>query len=411
MSGDAPRSAAGSDGGAGDGDAAAADRAMVAKRNVWVGTAGWSYPDWADIVYPPGASSSFDRLGHLMRFVDVLEINASFYAIPTERSAARWAERAAEVPGFRFTMKLWRGFTHGIGGQGGVGDRIVAPAGEALAMQRRAASLLAEAGALAAVLIQFPYRLRPTRESIDDLARLFDALAGMPLCVEFRHRAWQRDDVLALLRERNVAWCNIDQPDVAQNLGATAIATAPVRYVRMHGRNADIWFGSDTNVTDRYSYHYSAEELAPWLETVRTLGGGAAAGVAAKSGDGGDGMDRHRQLVDTINPFGRAASPKSARGGGRSGEGGSSTIGIGGGDPGGATFLIFNNHGQGQALSNAISAMAALRDLRAVDRPLQAPEAMAARFPHLRDVATIVPDRLRAAAPRAPSSDGQLELF
>ncbi len=85
--------------------------------HLWVGTAGFSYPDWEGPVYgrePPAPGiPPAGRLAWLSHFVDLVETNVSYYRIPAPRDATRWLEQTADRPGFRFTAKLWRGFTHG----------------------------------------------------------------------------------------------------------------------------------------------------------------------------------------------------------------------------------------------------------------------------------------------------------
>src|SRR5512145_3105668 len=68
------------------------------------GPAGWEYPDWAGIVYPQPAPRGFDRLRHLARFFSTVEVNATFYRPFPADVAARWCERAADVPAARAAL-------------------------------------------------------------------------------------------------------------------------------------------------------------------------------------------------------------------------------------------------------------------------------------------------------------------
>ena len=79
---------------------------------MWIGPAGWSYEDWKGVVYPAGAGRKFDPLEYLARYFDVVEINSSFYHSPPAAWTRSWARRVEDHPRFRFTAKLWRGFTH-----------------------------------------------------------------------------------------------------------------------------------------------------------------------------------------------------------------------------------------------------------------------------------------------------------
>ena len=84
-----------------------------------VGTAGWSYPDWKGQVYPKPQPRGFDPLRYLAQDVDAVEVNSTFYRIPDPTMTRRWVTCVDDHPTFRFTAKLWEGFTHE--GQAGPG--------------------------------------------------------------------------------------------------------------------------------------------------------------------------------------------------------------------------------------------------------------------------------------------------
>src|SRR5215212_3404376 len=77
-----------------------------------IGTAGWQSRDWAGIVYPKPKPRGFDELSFLASFFNTVEINSSFYGPPRPKVTSAWADRVAQSPEFRFTAKLWKGFTH-----------------------------------------------------------------------------------------------------------------------------------------------------------------------------------------------------------------------------------------------------------------------------------------------------------
>ena len=68
-----------------------------------IGSAGWSYPDWEGVVYPEGAGGRFDPLKYLASFLDCIEINSSFYRIPSPDHAVSWVRRVGEEESFLFT--------------------------------------------------------------------------------------------------------------------------------------------------------------------------------------------------------------------------------------------------------------------------------------------------------------------
>ena len=100
---------------------------------------------------------------------------------------------------------------------------------------------------------------------------LFESFHAYPLVVEVRHSAWAKEEFFGFLRSRGVGFCNVDQPLVSRSLGPTDVATSPVGYVRLHGRNAKEWFRKEARPAARYDYLYSEEELLPWVERVQQI--------------------------------------------------------------------------------------------------------------------------------------------
>ena len=225
------------------------------------GPAGWDYPDWKGVVYPRSAPRGFDPLARLARFFDVVEINSTFYRPQRADVARAWCDRVAGRPRFRFTAKLWRRLTHE---REAYGDDEVRQAREVL-------DALAEERRLGAVLVQFPWSFRRDTTSLEWLRDLFRALSGLPLVVEVRHASWNVSETYAELAERRVGFVNVDQPLFRSSIRPSAIATAPVGYVRVHGRNYKDWFREKAGRDARYDYLYTAEELRPWAERTREL--------------------------------------------------------------------------------------------------------------------------------------------
>jgi len=295
-----------------------------------IGTAGWEYPDWYGIVYPRKRSARFDPLAAMSEIFDTIEINSTFYRIPSPRAAESWTRRIASNPAFLFTLKLPRTFTHarvvlpetrspgsdrkpgpgdGRGGRSvrrrsaarldesgeeggrsvaadeqgdgrrriGRADRAAAPAPfDPDAEERRfraGIEPLRDAGRLGAVLVQFPQSFHPEPEEQAVLDEILDRFADLPLVVEMRHAGWAKEEAISRIRERGVGFCNIDQPRLSSTLPPTRLVTGPVAYVRLHGRNAGAWFREEAGRDRRYDYLYSTSELAPWVETVRELAG------------------------------------------------------------------------------------------------------------------------------------------
>jgi uncharacterized protein YecE (DUF72 family) len=218
-----------------------------------VGPAGWNYKDWEGIVYP--GTKSFDALAFLSEYCDTIEINSSFYAPPRPKDTASWARRVKHNPRFRFTAKAWNKLSHE--------NR----AGEELTLRadcdevRRSMAPLVEAGVLGALLVQFPWRFRNVPENADYLDVIFRMLSDFPLVLEVRHGSWNVEVFYDWLREKSVAFCNVDQPVIGDSLRPDARATARTGYFRLHGRNYGNWFREDAGRDARYDYLYSKQEI------------------------------------------------------------------------------------------------------------------------------------------------------
>ena len=139
---------------------------------------------------------------------------------------------------------------------------------------------LRDAGKLGALLAQFPWSFKNAKETIAYLDKLIGRFRDFPLVIEVRHSSWDKPEFYSWLAERNVGFCNIDQPVIGHSLKPDERATSPVGYVRLHGRNYNEWFRErpDGEMSEqRYNYLYSDEELEPWLERIRILEGNASA--------------------------------------------------------------------------------------------------------------------------------------
>lgn len=227
-----------------------------------VGTAGWDYRDWKGVVYPDPKPRGFDPLRYLASYVDAIEVNSTYYRPAPAKSARSWVGRVEGNPRFRFTAKLWKRFTH---------ERETAWSVQDVDAVKTGLDPLMESGKLGAVLVQFPWSFRNTDENREWLDDVLHAFKAYPLVVEVRHDSWLLGEFLNELAERDVGFVNIDQPQFSDSIEPTAIATAPVGYVRVHGRNYRDWFRKDAGVEKRYDYLYPVKELKPWAERVKEV--------------------------------------------------------------------------------------------------------------------------------------------
>lgn len=240
-----------------------------AHTGIKIGVAGWSYDDWQDTVYQLSTTELHqpdlfeenrivsagkypsDRLAFLASYVDMIEINSSFYCTPSPKTTASWAKRMSLKPDFFFTAKINKQFTHQF-----VRDRDLA------IRFRKAFEPLRELGCLDALLAQFRYDFRDTADSRRHLKWLADAFGSSPLIVEVRDRSWQSEHAVAFLESLGVIVANLDFPTNPDSFTAFRPITRCERaYLRLHGRNRQAWYSSDVPAYETYNYDYSQAEI------------------------------------------------------------------------------------------------------------------------------------------------------
>ena len=229
--------------------------------NILVGTAGWSYPDWQNVVYPRTDSSG--RLRAVAEYMDCVEVDSSFYRPPTAQMATKWLRTVGDQPDFRFLAKAWQRFTH---------DRQSPWSQPEFDLFANGLSPLHEAERLEALLFQFPWSFRNVPANRDWLKRVGESFAAWPVAIEVRHDSWLGDEVQDFFRAQQFIDCNIDQPALAHCLPLSEFVTSGTGYFRFHGRNAENWFRDKQEVYGgRYDYLYAVSELDDVLACVRAV--------------------------------------------------------------------------------------------------------------------------------------------
>ena len=281
----------------GSADAGGATASGATAPEYRVGTASWL--DQALIAsgrfYPRTAMSAEERLRWYARFFDCVEVNSTYYALPSPRNATLWVERTP--PGFLFHVKAYGLMTghHPRLDTLPAELRVMLP--EAPPLRRRgeldreqfprealdvcftlfraALEPLAAVGKLGYVLFQLAPWVRYDEATLAYLASLRSRLPGWPLAVEFRNETWipeRTDESVAFLARHGLALVTVDavwQPWVA------AATTPDWAILRLHGRNLQGWLdqlaGREPSVAEKYDYLYGAEELGEMAGRVRRL--------------------------------------------------------------------------------------------------------------------------------------------
>ena len=256
-----------------------------------IGTCSFADESLSKLWYPRGVRSGEGRLRYYAERFDTVEIDASYYTIPTEEMTARWVERTP--PEFVFHVKAFGLMTrHPVRREQLPPDlrdvvetdetgRVDRPSrevrAEIFARFHRGVEPLRAAGKLGGILMQFPAYVVPKPASFDYLEWVKEQLAGDELLVEFRHRSWldeeNRARVLSFLEELGATYVVVDSPRTeGKNVLPTVPAvTSKTAYVRMHGRNAKTWNIRGRSAAERFDYLYSDAELADWVEPLREL--------------------------------------------------------------------------------------------------------------------------------------------
>ncbi|HEX7995387.1 MAG TPA: DUF72 domain-containing protein [Streptosporangiaceae bacterium] len=239
--------------------------------------------------YPPEASTPEKRLRYYARQFPLVEVDATYYALPNRQTATAWAERTPES--FTFNIKSFSLFTQHPTrvaalpadlrqaaektGKARVYLRDIDPAIADEAWDRFLAALdpLRDAGKLGAILLQFPPWFPISRARKDYIVSCAQRVAPRRVCIEFRNETWMTPDnqkeTLDFLSSHNLPYVCVDMPQGHRDSIPPVLAvTSDLSVVRMHG-HSDKWDSKD--IYDRFGYRYSDRELTEWAGNVRQL--------------------------------------------------------------------------------------------------------------------------------------------
>jgi uncharacterized protein YecE (DUF72 family) len=205
----------------------------------YIGTSGWHYDHWRQLFYPDKLPKA-KWLEFYSRHFTTVELNNSFYRLPSEEAFANW--RDSSPANFTFAVKVSRFITH-IKRLKNSEEPVDTFLGRAKILKQKLGPLL--------------YQLPPNMHRNDDRLESFLSILPPKLkhVIEFRHQSWLDDGVFEILRWHNAGLCVFDMP----GLSCPLVATADFAYIRFHGS------------TGLYSSSYSDEELADWARRLGSL--------------------------------------------------------------------------------------------------------------------------------------------
>lgn len=253
--------------------------------------------------YPQGVNDPKGRLQYYAREFPIVEVDSSYYALPSERNSHLWAERTPD--GFTFNVKAYGLFTnHPTRTRGFPKEIFKALPHEAQAKERiyfddvpselrdelwgifdSALRPLHEAGKLGMILFQFPHwffpglvRLGagPGRKGFSHILRCKRSLPDYRLAIEFRNNVWLNqdnvEDTLGFLEAYDMTFVCVDEPQgFRSSCPPVAAVTSDIAMVRFHGRNTDTWEKKGITAAQRFNWYYEREEIEEWVPKIREM--------------------------------------------------------------------------------------------------------------------------------------------
>ena len=279
-------------------DAAEAARhpIKVGKHAVRFGTASWTDPTMTvpGVFYPEGASTPEERLKHYASQFSMVEVDATYYALPYKRMAESWVERTPKD--FIFDIKAHALMT----GQPTEVGRLPKAIKEELPSElkekkriyrkdmpkelldavyqqfRDALHPLLDSDKLGAVLVQFPKWVFPSNEARELILETRERL-GLPITVEFRHGSWfnekNAERTVRFLQDNKIPYVAVDEPQgFKSSVPPVVVATnEELAVFRFHGRNKENWEKKEISPSERFRYLYDEDELADWTPKIASV--------------------------------------------------------------------------------------------------------------------------------------------
>ncbi|WEY37755.1 DUF72 domain-containing protein [Paraburkholderia sp. SUR17] len=263
--------------------------------SILVGTASWTDKTLIEsgAFYPPGCNRAEARLRYYSSVFPLVEVDSSYYAMPSAANSALWAERTPA--GFVFDVKAFRLFTGhqtepkffpkdlqpelpDTGKKNLYYKDVPAPIiDEMWARFFAALQPLRAAGKLGSVLFQFPRWVTAAPKALAHVEHCAERMHPFLTAFEFRHESWfneeHRESTLAMERERGIVHVIVDAPEGVTGRAHTVweVTSPELAIVRLHGRNVETWSGAES-AAERFNYEYSDDELRELVPPIEAIG-------------------------------------------------------------------------------------------------------------------------------------------
>jgi len=264
--------------------------------DILVGTCSWTDQTLIECgrFYPSWARSAEARLQYYASQFSIVEVDSSYYALPSERTSGLWVRRTGDR--FIFDIKTFRLFTQHptplTSLPKDIREALPAEVKEKANVYyrdlptelldelwnrfERALLPLDSSGKLGVVLFQFPPWFYPGSQQRDYILACKERLPQYTIAVEFRHNSWVNgknvERTLNFLRDNNLPFVCVDEPQgFESSIPIVVEATSDIALIRFHGRNRETWEKKGISVTERFNYLYSEKELREWVPRIKEL--------------------------------------------------------------------------------------------------------------------------------------------
>ena len=230
-----------------------------------VGTSGFQFKDWKGSVYPANIKND-EMLTFYEKELgfDSLEVNYTYYQLPSQKSSAGMVRKTSD--GFEFVVKSHREMTHEIW-EDSTRKRLKDNS-HIFARFKEGLKPIVESGKLGCVLLQFPSFFWAKKSNFDYIKACKERLEGISLVIEFRNKSWVSDSTFSFLKENNLGFCVVDEPQLPRLMPLIPKSTSSIAYMRLHGRNTN-WFNASRE--ERYNYLYTKTELISFVTQVESI--------------------------------------------------------------------------------------------------------------------------------------------
>lgn len=264
--------------------------------SIFLGTCSWTDKPLIDSrsFYPPQARSPESRLRFYASIFPTVEVDSTYYAIPSPERTSNWVDRTPSnfvfhAKAFRLLTKHWaspevlapemrRAVLRTVGGKRRFYDKdlpseVLEGIWDCFVV---ALSPLRAAGKLGRILFQFAPWVFPSTEMFEYIEFCRTRLIDFKLAVEFRNASWLNEQwleqTLGFLREHDISYVCVDEPQgYPTSMPPLADATSNVGYLRFHGRNEQTWHAQTKTSGERFDHWYRDEELEGWVSRIKTL--------------------------------------------------------------------------------------------------------------------------------------------